>query len=262
MAVLAHPDDECFGRRRHDREHSSECVDVFLLTATRGDRGYCAMVPLIPGIRPAGPGGDSRAELRAAASVLACAVSLLIITTRIRRGEPARSRREHCRAPATRPSRRRRHARLTAPTATRPRRDFSIHHGGDRGRRRGFAVADVGLLAACRREALLHRWPESAWAVYQAAFRKLTSLVVGVERQATPWPDWAVTTVLDTRRVWPTVWRAISCHESQVTAYDRLKDLSPDHHEALWGRQSFYRVFSAVNGGRALETDLFDGIPG
>ena len=40
----------------------------------------------------------------------------------------------------------------------------------------------------------------------------------------------------------------------------RLKDLSPEHHQALWGSQSFYRVFSTVNGGRARETDLFEGI--
>ena len=33
---------------------------------------------------------------------------------------------------------------------------------------------------------------------YQAAFRKLTSMVDGVERQAHPWPDWAVTTEIDT----------------------------------------------------------------
>ena len=61
-------------------------------------------------------------------------------------------------------------------------------------------------------------------------------------------------------RFWPTVWKAISCHDSQVTAYEGLKSLSPEHHEALWGTQSFYRAMSTVNGGRAKETDLFEGI--
>jgi LmbE family N-acetylglucosaminyl deacetylase len=88
----------------------------------------------------------------------------------------------------------------------------------------------------------------------------LVSAVDGVERQATPWADWAITTVIDTRDFWSTAWRAISCHESQVTAYEGLKDLSPEHHESLWGWQSFYRAFSTVNGGRARETDLFEGI--
>jgi hypothetical protein len=84
--------------------------------------------------------------------------------------------------------------------------------------------------------------------------------VDGVVRQATPWPDWAITTVIDARESWPTVWRAVSCHQSQIAAYERLRHLQPQHHEALWGRQSFYRVFSAVNGGRQQESDLFEGM--
>jgi hypothetical protein len=48
---------------------------------------------------------------------------------------------------------------------------------------------------------------------------------------------------------------------AQVAAYEGLKNLSPQHHEALWGPQSFYRVMSTVNGGRTRETDLFEGIP-
>jgi hypothetical protein len=62
------------------------------------------------------------------------------------------------------------------------------------------------------------------------------------------------------RSVWPAVWRAVSCHRSQVSAYEPLNDLTPAHHEGLWGYQSFYRVFSTVNGGRAREADLFEGI--
>ena len=90
--------------------------------------------------------------------------------------------------------------------------------------------------------------------------KRLVATLDGVQRQATAWPDWAITTLIDTRRFWPTVWRAVSCHESQMAAYERLKDVSPEHHEALWGSQSFYRAYSTVNGGRARETDLFEGI--
>ena len=103
-------------------------------------------------------------------------------------------------------------------------------------------------------------WAEPAWRAYQAAFRKLVSTVDGVERQAVPWPDWAITTVIDTRPHWSTAWRAISCHESQMAAYEKLKSLSPEDHESLWGSQSFYRAFSRVNGGRAKETDLLEGL--
>jgi LmbE family N-acetylglucosaminyl deacetylase len=103
-------------------------------------------------------------------------------------------------------------------------------------------------------------WPNAMWAAYREAIGALSATVDGIERQATPWPDWAITTIIDTSEMWPTVWRAVSCHESQVRAYQRLHDLLPEHHRALWGRQAFYRAFSRVNGGRARETDLFEGI--
>ena len=105
-------------------------------------------------------------------------------------------------------------------------------------------------------------WPENAWAAYQAAIQSLSTMVDGVERRATPWPDWAITTTIDTAAVWDTVWRAVSCHESQLGAFERLRNLDPEHHQAIWGRQSFYRALSIVNGGRARETDLFEGIGG
>jgi len=102
--------------------------------------------------------------------------------------------------------------------------------------------------------------PRATLAAYEAAVRTLSTTVDGTERLATPWPDWAITTTIDTRRFWPTVWRAVSCHESQMAAYERLQTIAADHHEALWGSQSFYRAFSTVNGGRTRELDLFEGI--
>ena len=45
---------------------------------------------------------------------------------------------------------------------------------------------------------------------YQTALRELVFSVDGEERQAVPWPEWAITTVIDTSRVWPAVWRAVS----------------------------------------------------
>ena len=71
MAVLAHPDDECLGVGGTLAKYASEGVDVFLLTATRGDDGRYG------GFRPGDdqhPGPTAlasiRAELRAAASAL------------------------------------------------------------------------------------------------------------------------------------------------------------------------------------------------
>jgi LmbE family N-acetylglucosaminyl deacetylase len=84
--------------------------------------------------------------------------------------------------------------------------------------------------------------------------------VDGEARQAVPWLDWAITTVIDTSRVWPAVWRAVSCHKTQMSIYSQLAALPDDHQRALWGTQEFYRVFSTVNGGRAKESDLFEGL--
>jgi LmbE family N-acetylglucosaminyl deacetylase len=268
MAVLAHPDDESLGVGGSLAKYASEGVEVFLLTATRGEsgryRGY--------------PSGDSRhpgplalakireAELHDAASVLGMReVSLLDYhDQRLDRADP----REAVAGIVG-------HLRRVRP-------DVVVTFGPDGAYGHpdhvaisqfttaaivasadpAFTFAGIATATAPHAVSKLYyiAWPETAWAAYQAAFRKLTSTVDGVERQATPWPDWAVTTAIDTRPFWTTVWRAVSCHESQIAAYERLKELSPQHHEALWGRQSFYRVFSTVNGGRVRETDLFEGI--
>ncbi|MFO7539796.1 MAG: hypothetical protein R6X32_17290, partial [Chloroflexota bacterium] len=94
---------------------------------------------------------------------------------------------------------------------------------------------------------------------YQSAFGDLVLEIDGTERRATAWPDWAVTTRVDTAAYWPQVWQAVQCHRSQLANYRALADLPPVSHQALWGEQTFYRAFSLVNGGRAVETDLFTG---
>ena len=45
-----------------------------------------------------------------------------------------------------------------------------------------------------------------------------------------------------------------------MTIYRKLEELPEEHQRALWGTQEFYRVFSTVNGGRAQESDLFEGL--
>jgi LmbE family N-acetylglucosaminyl deacetylase len=84
--------------------------------------------------------------------------------------------------------------------------------------------------------------------------------VDGVERVVVPWPDWAITTVVDTRDVSPAVWRAVQCHTSQLTVTQRAQEFTADEVQGLWGTQYFYRAFSVVNGGRTRETDLFEGL--
>ena len=95
---------------------------------------------------------------------------------------------------------------------------------------------------------------------YQEAFGELVMTIDGVERHAVGWESWAITTRIDTAAYWEQVWQAVSCHCSQLPGYQALKDLPDEHHQNLWGSQSYYRAFSLVNGGRKLETDLFEGL--
>ena len=268
MAVLAHPDDESLGVGGTLARYASEGVEVFLVTATRGESGR------FRGQRPGDPqhpGAEAlarirEAELRSAAEVLGVReVSLLDYRDQnLDRANP----REAVGRIVTQLRRVRPDVVVTfGPDGAYGHPDHiaisqlctaAVVAAADA----GFVSDDVDGAVAPHAVSKLYyiAWPESAWAAYQAAFKKLTSMVDGVERQVTPWPDWAITTAIDTAGVWSTVWRAVSCHESQLAAYESLKALSPEHHKALWGRQSFYRVFSTVNGGRSREADLFEGI--
>jgi LmbE family N-acetylglucosaminyl deacetylase len=268
MAVLAHPDDESLGFGGTLARYAAEGVEVFLVTATLGDsgryRGHRPGDAEHPG--PLALAQIREAELRAAAAVLgASGVSVLgyhdqeldqadpreaigRIAAELRRFRPdvvvtfgpdgAYGHPDHIAVSQF----------ATAAAVAAADAAFALERGG-----RALpphAVSKLYYLA----------WPASTWAAYQAAVRTLSATVDGVERHATPWPDWAITTAVDTGDFWPTVWRAVSCHDSQAAAYERLRDLPPEHHKILWGRQSFYRAFSTVNGGRARETDLFEGV--
>jgi len=267
MAVLAHPDDESLGVGGTLAKYASEGADVFLLTATRGDsgrfRGHRLEDPQHPGRLALAKIRED--ELRAAAAALGVReVSILDYHDQhLDRANPREAVAEIVG-----------HIRRVQPDVV-----LTFGPDGAYGHPDHIAIsqfttaaivaaADPAFpgdgIAAVPPHAVSKlyyiAWPESTWKAYQSAFRKLISTVDGVERQAVPWPDWVITTVIDTRCFWSTVWRAISCHESQVTAYERLKELSSDDHEALWGQQSFYRVFSTVSGGRVRENDLLEGI--
>jgi LmbE family N-acetylglucosaminyl deacetylase len=254
MAVLAHPDDESLGIGGTLAKYASEGSDVYLLTATRGDRGrYGAH-------RPGDaqhPGSTALAairerELRAAAAVLGVRdVTLLdYCDQHLDRADPQDI------VPAIVGHLRR----------VRPHVVITFGPDGAYGHPDHIAISQFTTAAVVAAAdpviAKLYyiAWPESTWSAYQTAFKKLTSMVDGVERQVVPWPDWAITTSIDTRRFTDTVWRAISCHESQMTVYTKLEQLPAEHSAALFGTQSFYRVFSTVNGGRTRETDLFEGM--
>jgi LmbE family N-acetylglucosaminyl deacetylase len=254
MAILGHPDDESLGIGGTLAKYASEGAEVFLLTATRGDAGrYRAHRSGEPGHPGAAALGSIReAELRAAASVLGVRdVALLDYRDgHLDRAEP----REAIAAIAS-------HLKRVRPDVVITFGPDGAYGHPDHIAVSQFATAAIVEAAEPSVAKLYYiAWPASTWAVYQRAFKKLTSMVDGVERQVVPWPEWEITTVIDTRRFCNTAWRAITCHESQMAIYAQLEHLPAEDREALLSAQSYYRVFSRVNGGRATETDLFEGI--
>ena len=266
MAVLAHPDDESLGFGGTLAKYAAEEIETHLVTATRGERGRFGSLD-----RPSEPAEVGRvreAELRAAAAVLGIRdVSILGYpdgaVDQIDAGMAIREIVRHIR-------RIRPHVVVTfGPEGAYGHPDHiaisqfttaAVMCASDA----GYHVGDAshgGRLPAYRVTKLHYlAWRNDKWEAYQAAFRKLTSMVDGVPRQATPWPDWAVTTEIDTAAYWPVVWKAVCCHQTQISIYERLEQLTVEQQRSLWGSQQFYRVYSAVNGGRKVETDLFEGL--
>jgi LmbE family N-acetylglucosaminyl deacetylase len=267
LAVLAHPDDESMGVGGVVAKSAAEGVEVSLVVATRGQRGRFHGHPLSDDRHP-GPEALARireGELKAAAEVLGIrdvtildyedqlldradsAEAILTIARQIRRLRPhvvvtfgpdgTYGHPDHIAI-----------SQLTAGAIVAAASDDN--EGPSTMLRAGYEVSKFYYLV----------WPQDMLDAFDQAYRRLVSYVDGFERRVVAWPEWQITTIVDTRDQWQTVWRAVSCHQTQVNAYERLLKLPDEQHSALWGRQCFYRVFSRVNGGRQRETDLFEGL--
>ena len=252
MCVLAHPDDESLGTGGTLARYAAEGVETYVVTATRGERGRFVEGEQRPNDDVVGQVRE--AELRAAAKELGVReVSLLGYPDGgLDRVDPAEAQ------------------DAIAAHLRRVRPDVVITFGpeGAYGHPDHVAISQFTSAAIVRAanghgavSKLYHiAWSAPTWAAFQAALKKLTSTVDGVERQVVPSPDWGVTARIDTTAVSETVWRAVRCHRTQMSIYKNLEHLPAEHHRALWGVQEFYRAFSLVNGGRARETDLFEGL--
>jgi LmbE family N-acetylglucosaminyl deacetylase len=260
MAVLAHPDDESLGTGGTLVKYALEGVDTYLVTATRGERGRYGNEEH-PGLEVAGK--TREAELRAAAKELGIKeVNFLDYIDRdLDQADPRQAIDKIVN-----------HLRRVKPQVVITFGPDGAYGHPDHIAISQFATAAVICAAdsnyesagnenAYRIQKLYYiAWPQEKWKVYQEAFRDLKITVDGVERRVNPWPDWAVTTIIDTAAYWENVWRAVSCHKTQIATYSGLENLSEKHHQIIWGTQQFYRAFSLVNGGRRRESDLFEGL--
>ncbi len=263
LCVLAHPDDESMGTGGVLARYAAEGVETYVLTATRGERGWLGSEQDDPG--PEGLGRIREGELRCAAQTLGvCQVDLLdYVDGDLDRADPAQATAKIAA-----------HLRRVRPQVVVTFDPFGAYGHPDHIAISQFAVA-AALCAADPEyapgdEAPAHRVDKLYYFVgtrafftaIQAAFGEQVMHVDGAERRPHAWEDWMITTRIDTAPYRQQVWQAVMCHRSQVPAYERLKDLPDDYHRALWDMQHLYRALSTVNGGRAVETDLFEGIGG
>jgi LmbE family N-acetylglucosaminyl deacetylase len=251
LCVLAHPDDESLGTGGVLARYSGEGVATFVVTATRGERGRFDDKGTSPGMDIVGR--TREAELRAAAEVLGVREVALLdyVDGELDRANPAEA------------------AEKIAGHILRikPQVVVTFDPFGAYGHPDHIAISQM-TAAAIERAADTHRVSkfyyfvngEEKFAAYQAAFKKLISKVDGVERAAFSWPDWTITTKVDARHVWRIVWRAVQCHRTQMSIYKEVEKLTEADQKVIWGTGEFYRVFSLVNGGRTVETDLFEGL--
>jgi LmbE family N-acetylglucosaminyl deacetylase len=252
MCVLAHPDDESLGTGGTLAKYAADGVETYLITATRGERGRY----FDNGERPAPHvvGATRDAELRAAARELGIRdVTQLGLPDGALDAVDA----EHAQSVIAE------HIRHVRPQVV-----ITFGPEGAYGHPDHIAISQLTTAAVVRASSgdyavsklYYIAWSVGKWAAYQAALKKLVVTVDGVEREVVPAPDWEITTRIDTNAVWPTVWRAVQCHRTQMSIFTKLEGLPPEHHRSLWGGQEFYRAFSLVNGGRTCESDLFAGL--
>jgi LmbE family N-acetylglucosaminyl deacetylase len=265
MCVFAHPDDESLGVGGTLAKYAAEGVETYLVTATRGEKGRFGTNQKSPG--PEAVGKVRESELRGAAKELGIReVSFLdYIDGALDQANPIEAV-----------------AKIAAHIRrVKPHVIVTFGPEGAYGHPDHIAISQFATAAAVRAadpnygpsgnsgeppsphtvaKFYYIAWTGNKWAAYQSALRDLKSVVDGVERRAVPWPDWAITTRLDTTSHWPTVWKAVSCHKTQMAIYSSLEHLPEEQHKAIWGIQEFYRVFSLVNGGCKRENDLFEGL--
>jgi LmbE family N-acetylglucosaminyl deacetylase len=262
MAILAHPDDESLGNGGTLARYAAEGVEVTLVTATRGQRGWFGEPSDNPGLTALG--ATREAELRAAARALGIHELVLLdyVDGDLDQADPELI---ECELVA--------HIRRVQP-------DVVLTWGPDGGYGHPdhiaigqFATAAVmraadprsGHRCASRGPHAVSKLyymaitPERA-AAYAEAFGEIAIEVDGTERLPVVLPDWLVRTRIDAGDHWRTAWQAVTCHRSQLPNFDQLAAQSDAAKRRLWGYWDYYRAYSTVNGGRSIEIDLFEGL--
>jgi LmbE family N-acetylglucosaminyl deacetylase len=261
MCILAHPDDESLGNGGILAKYAAEGVETYLVTATRGERGWFGDEADYPGLEALGKRRE--AELLAAAGVLGIRqVQFLDYLD----GELDQAPTAEAVAKLVG------HLRRLKP-------DVVVTFGPDGayGHPDHIAICQfttAAIVEAASPNSLYSRdlpphrvsklyymaASEELLLAYQSVFGDVVMQIDGMERRGVAWPEWAITTRIQIGEYRQTLWQAILCHQSQLAVYRQLEHVSQEYQKELWESQTYYRAFSLVNGGRGVEDDLFAGL--
>ena len=259
LAIFAHPDDESLGAGSTLAKYAAEGVDVHLICATKGERGWTGSEEDNPGLAELGKMREM--ELQAAAKSLGIqGVYFLDYLDGDLDQAPQQQAIDKIAA---------------LIREIRPQVALSFGPDGIYGHPDHIAISQFSH-AACIRAAdvsfsnthpphgvskFYYMVIEQELAVnYAKVFGDIRMNIDGIDRTVWTWADWAVTTTIDGSKYWRTALSAVNCHQTQVAIYGDLNKLSEERSIQLWGRRTYYRAFSFVNAGRKHETDLFEGL--
>lgn len=259
LAVFPHPDDETLGLGSTLARYSAEGVQTYLVCATRGERGWFESEGPNPGLE--GVAKIREAELQCAAEHLGLqGVHFLdYIDGDVDQADP----KEIIAKIAT-------HVRRIQPQVV-----VTFAPDGAYGHPDHIAISQFTnaalVLAADEsfedaqptyRVSKLYYMVDSQEVVntLNQSFGGIKMEIDGVMRHHVGWQDWQITTRLDNKHAMEQVRKAILCHKSQLPGFGTMAEWSPDELTKVFGTGDFYRAFSLVNGGRNMETDLFEGL--
>ncbi len=262
LAVFAHPDDESMGMGGTFAKYSAEGVETHLVCASRGERGWSDPEEQDPG--PERLGQIRTVELENAVKVLGIkSLSFLgYIDGDVDQAHPA----EAIERIVT-------HIRRIKPQVV-----VTFSPDGSYGHPDHIAIGQFTSAAiVCAADSSYtdpenfpsHRVSKFYYMVdgenfvntIMPYFGEITFPVGEQIRGEVPWAEWMITTRIDIAEYSRTAWKAIKCHASQQSSLGGLAELDEDAAAAVLAMQgTFYRAFSLVNGGRQVETDLFEGL--
>lgn len=259
LGVFPHPDDETLGMGSTFARYAAKGVETYLVCATRGERGWFESEGPDPGFE--GVARIREAELRCAAEHLGLKEVCFLdyIDGDVDQAEPRE---------------------IIAKIVAQIRRiqpDVVVAFGPDGAYGHPDHIAlsqftNAALVCAAdpgyegaeppHRVSKFYYMVDSQDVVNAAneAFGGISMDVDGETRHHVAWPDWQITTRLDNSQFSEQVRAAIHCHRSQLPGYGPIAEWSVAEVAKLFGTGYFYRAYSLVNGGRKVETDLFEGL--